>query len=307
MPTRIQVTIALATARPPKTVRGCRTLLLPSRTHSTHCWPTAAERRQSGQAGLPHRTQDTYVSRPGCRKQVGAAVSCWVPWPGGTAMALSRGSRIVAAIDRDRLEDDILDRPVVASRHRLADLIDDLAAADDLAEDSVLPVQPRSRDGGDEKLRAVRAGTRVGHGKQVRPVEGEIRVKLVSELVTGAAGSRTERVSALNHEIGNHPVKDRPVIELAAGLPGARVGPGTGSLGEADEISHGLRRLIGKEPDGDRSMVRPQRCSDRVRHEKNPRTTGGVRRPPRDMAAPGGFTRARDAEASPGRRVDCAL
>src|SRR6266516_406810 len=226
MPTRIQVTIALATARPPKTVRGCRTLLLPSRTHSTHCWPTAAERRQSGQAGLPHRTQDTYVSRPGCRKQVGAAVSCWVPWPGGTAMALSRGSRrIAAAHDRDRLEDDIGDWPVVASCHRLADLIDDLAALDDLAKDGVLPVQPGSRDGGDEELRAVRAGARVGHGEQVRPVERQIRVKLVGELVTRAAGSGAQRVPALNHEIGNHPMEDRPVIEPAAGLPGARVGP----------------------------------------------------------------------------------
>jgi hypothetical protein len=48
-------------------VRAGRVLRAPSLTHSTHCWPTEAERMQSGHAWRPHRTQETYVSRPGCR------------------------------------------------------------------------------------------------------------------------------------------------------------------------------------------------------------------------------------------------
>ena len=44
---------------------GCA--LARPRTHSTHCCPTAAWRRQSGQAWRPHRTQETQVSLPGCR------------------------------------------------------------------------------------------------------------------------------------------------------------------------------------------------------------------------------------------------
>ncbi len=47
---RVQVTTAVRAGRPPKTVVGRRVVRLPSCTQSTHCCPTAAERRQSGQA-----------------------------------------------------------------------------------------------------------------------------------------------------------------------------------------------------------------------------------------------------------------
>ena len=48
--TRVQVTTAPAAGRPPKAVLACRVLRAPSPTHSTHCWPTEAERMQSGHA-----------------------------------------------------------------------------------------------------------------------------------------------------------------------------------------------------------------------------------------------------------------
>ena len=51
---------------PPPTVRAWRTVALPSRTHSGHWNPTAAEVMQSGQIGRSQRVQRTYVSRPGC-------------------------------------------------------------------------------------------------------------------------------------------------------------------------------------------------------------------------------------------------
>src|ERR1700758_5506963 len=88
MPTSVQVTTLLVVGRPPKTAPPLRTPRFPSRTHSTHCWPTAAERRQSGHAGRPHRTQETYVSRPGCLKQVGMLVLGLASGPGGAATAV---------------------------------------------------------------------------------------------------------------------------------------------------------------------------------------------------------------------------
>ena len=65
--TSVHVTTAPAAGRPPNVVLACRVLRVPSFTHSTHCWPTEAARMQSGHAGRPHRTQETYVSRPGWR------------------------------------------------------------------------------------------------------------------------------------------------------------------------------------------------------------------------------------------------
>ena len=50
MATSVQVTTAPPTGTPPKVVRAWRVLRAPSPTHSTHCWPTEAERMQSGHA-----------------------------------------------------------------------------------------------------------------------------------------------------------------------------------------------------------------------------------------------------------------
>ena len=50
MATSVQVTAAVAAGRPPNVVLAWRVLRAPSPTHSTHCWPTEAERMQSGHA-----------------------------------------------------------------------------------------------------------------------------------------------------------------------------------------------------------------------------------------------------------------
>ena len=52
----------------------------------------------------------------------------------------------------------------------------------DLTENGVLTVEVRRLAGGDEELRAVGTGARVGHGQQVRAVEGKFRVELVPNL-----------------------------------------------------------------------------------------------------------------------------
>src|SRR5580698_6152655 len=140
MPTRVQVTAAVATGRPPKAVLACRVAGPALRTHSTHCCPTAASRRQSGQAWRPHRTQETQVSRSGCLKQVGGT-SC----PAGLAWsgAVMRGfRRPLAALDDDRLQHDVGHWTVAGDGLHTADLLDHVGAADYLAEDGVLAGEP---------------------------------------------------------------------------------------------------------------------------------------------------------------------
>src|SRR5215469_5055145 len=119
---RVQVTHGRSATRPPNSAVPRLTVLLPSLTHSMHCWPTAADRRQSGHAGRPQRTHDTYVSRFGCLKQVGADAETpdSALWPGGTAIVLpARLRRPAVAVDLHRLEHHVIHRAVVPARpHR---------------------------------------------------------------------------------------------------------------------------------------------------------------------------------------------
>src|SRR5271165_5100418 len=100
---------------------------------------------------------------------------------------------------------------------------------------------------------------------------------LVTELVPWAAGPGAERVTALDHEVRDHTVEDRSVVKLVAGLgPGTGIGPLPGALGQFDEVTHGLRRLVREEPDLDRALVGVQCCGKRVGHAGNPRIAGAV-------------------------------
>src|SRR6266568_2415432 len=246
--------------------------------HSTHCWPTAADLRQSGHAGRPHLTHETYVSRSGCLKQVGADedTSEDALGPGGMAMALAaRPRRAAVALDHYGLKYHVVDRSVVPAGLYLADRVNHLAARDYLAEDRVHAVEVRSRHGGDEELRPVRARTGVRHREQVGPVEDQIRMDLVGELVTRTSGPRSQRVATLDHEVRDYPVEDGPVVELRrSGLAGSRVGPLPSALRQFDEVTHRLRRMVGEEPDDDRPAVGPQRRGKGIGHtEILPRPT----------------------------------
>src|SRR5580693_6781723 len=148
-------TAAREPARPPNTVRAVLVSWWPARTHSTHCCPTAAERRQSGHAGRPHRTHDTYVSRPGCLKQVGGTgVSAGPPVPAGPGpgVLMSCPSLVGRLRNLDRLQDHVLDGTVVPAGPHPADRIDHVAALDYLTENGVPAVEVGSGDGGDEEL-----------------------------------------------------------------------------------------------------------------------------------------------------------
>src|ERR1039457_7153087 len=160
-----------------------------------------------------------------------------VAWLGAPRCGLGPGSACesgdtVGALDLDGLDDDVLGRAIPAVRRHGAYPVHDVGALDDLAEDGVLTSQPGCGHRCDEELGAVGARPGVGHGQQVRPVEREVRMEFVAELVTRTAGPGAERVPGLDHEVGDDPVEDRSVVEpSAAGLPGTRVRPLALALG----------------------------------------------------------------------------
>jgi hypothetical protein len=113
-------------------------------------------------------------------------------------------------------------------------------------------------------------------GQQVRPVEAEVGMELVGELVAGPAPTAAERVPALDHEVGDHPVEHGAVIQFARRvLAGARVGPLPAALGKLDEIAYRLRRVIGEKADYDLPMAREQGRGQRVCHGLTPRPASG--------------------------------
>ena len=68
----------------------------------------------------------------------------------------------------------------------------------------------------------------------------------------GRSKAGPERVAALDHEAGDHPVKGRAVIQPVCGLlTGSRVGPLFLALGELDEVAHRLGGVVGEQLDGD--------------------------------------------------------
>jgi len=116
-------------------------------------------------------------------------------------------------------------------------LLDDFHALDDLSEDNMLAIQPRSLGSADKELRTVGVGSSVGHAEDARAGVLELEV-LVLELVAidGLASSAVVvgEVSALAHEVGDDAVEGRALVpeSLLSGAEGA-------------EILSGLRHHIG--------------------------------------------------------------
>src|SRR5829696_1682622 len=155
-------------------------------------------------------------------------------------------------LDGDSFEAEVLDRAVHGVAVDRGHGVDDLHAVDDLAEDGVLAVEPGRRHLGDEELGAVGVGPGVGHGQVAGTVEAVGPADLVLELVAGAAPAGAERVAALDHEVGDDPVEDRPLIEGSLLLrTGGRVAPRLAAGGQADEVLNRLGGGVGKQTDPD--------------------------------------------------------
>ena len=114
---------------------------------------------------------------------------------------------------------DVLPRLVVLVDFGVLNLVDDIHAGNGSSEDSVAIIEPWRRDSGDEELTAVGIGACIGHRDGIRSIVLEILAELVFELLAPqrlAAGPVAERVSALEHELVNHAMKERAIIVALA-------------------------------------------------------------------------------------------
>ena len=95
----------------------------------------------------------------------------------------------------------------------------------------MLVVQPGGLDRGDEELGAVGVGTRVGHGEEARRgvLDQEVLVVELRSVDRLAPGSvKPLEVSALQHELWDDPVEDRPLVRepllVLTGRDGSKIG-----------------------------------------------------------------------------------
>src|SRR5271155_1624634 len=119
---------------------------------------------------------------------------------------LPRLFRVARHSQRDDLVG-IVDRAVVVLRAGL-DLVDDVHAGDDLAEDGVLPVEEAGVAKADEELRIGRV--RVARPRHADSAALEMRraefAGQIGEIGPARAGAG--RIAGLRHEARNDPVKD---------------------------------------------------------------------------------------------------
>src|SRR5207245_1114226 len=153
------------------------------------------------------------------RQVAGRVCSTWQgPTLGPFSLARADG-RLLAAVGYSRLrkqarlpDRDLRPRPVVVVRGRAADRVDDLHPAHDPTEYRMFRVQPSVVDDVDEELApaGVRTGIRHRDGSAHVPV---LRGKLVSDRVTRPSHPRPLRVPTLDHEVRDHAVEGRSVVE----------------------------------------------------------------------------------------------
>jgi len=144
-----------------------------------------------------------------------------------------------------------LDLDLLAGGARVAavalDLLDEVIAVNDLAEDDVLAIEPAGDNGGDEELGSVGVLSGVGHGKETGLGVGELEV-LVLELlaVDGLSTSSIMlgEVTSLKHEVGDD------TVEAGAGIP-VTVLAGA----ELTEVPGGLGNILVVELEGDATGI----------------------------------------------------
>src|ERR1017187_4039292 len=141
-------------------------------------------------------------------------------------------------LDRHLLHHHILIRPVLPVAREGHNLLRHILPFDPLAENRVLAGEPSRRRQRDEELRAVGVGPGIGHGEFARLVEFVRRaLGLVFKLISRSARARALRIAALNHEVGNHTVKNGSVIEAVFGFLARRsMRPFALALGKFDEV-----------------------------------------------------------------------
>src|SRR6266511_1850532 len=158
-----------------------------------------------------------------------SAATPGAPLPSTTVPPLMRSDQAMNLLGR--LED--LDRLHLVA---LLDVVHDVHARGDLAEDGVLAVEEVGGGEGDVELAARGVGVlaaRHGH----HPAHVLLLVELGLDLVAGPSRTVALGIAALNYEVRLHAVEHEPVVDAF--------------LGEGDEVLDGLGRVIGEKLDLD--------------------------------------------------------
>jgi len=95
----------------------------------------------------------------------------------------------------------------------LLDRVDDVLASGHFAEHGMLSIEPRAGDVGDEELRTVGVGTRIGHRENARAGVLQRGVEFIGKFVAWAAGTGAVWASCLNHEVRNDAMELQAIVE----------------------------------------------------------------------------------------------
>ena len=156
------------------------------------------------------------------------------------------GERV--CVYRHALEFDLTQRPVLVIGGNTLDRVERLKAIDHLSKDGVIIVQVRMLGVGDEELRRVRVGPRVGHRKDPPPRVLILRVYLVAKLTPPdrvAALASARRVSTLQHEALDVAVEERAIVVIGGA--------------ECEEVECGARHRVAEDLHLDVPMIRVER------------------------------------------------
>src|SRR5919201_2211609 len=101
-----------------------------------------------------------------------------------------------------------------------------------------MAVEVRRGNLGNEKLGAIGIRSSIGIGQLSRNVEPHVGGYFIWDRVAWSACTRAQGIAALDHEVGNRPMKDGAVVKRHATLlfPAFRVCPFFSAERQADEI-----------------------------------------------------------------------
>jgi hypothetical protein len=117
-------------------------------------------------------------------------------------------------------------------------------------------VEVRRRSERDEELSAVGVRSSVRHREDASLVVPQLGVKLVGEVIAGAADTLTKRIAALNHELVDDAMKNRAVVVgFVHFLIRAWIAPLLGAFRQPDKILDRSRHLLIEQPHGEISFT----------------------------------------------------
>lgn len=146
-------------------------------------------------------------------------------------LRLKQRSGIV--VDRDRgnfIPHSIVFATLLASVVFAGNIIHHIEWRSHFTEDRMAVVEERGRRGGDEELRAIGAGTGIGHRENPWLVVAQFGMEFIGELVAWTTASGFGRIATLEHKTIDHAVKrdvvviptTRQIEEIGAGDWGFR-------------------------------------------------------------------------------------